>query len=105
MWDKLAAQADPLPSDLGGKLLMMIPEDKSTFVRSLDGTNSQKLADGNWHSLSKDGTRLAYAVGKDLHVLDLSTGQDSMIGTFGTGGIDMQMVLDKKKWMLVWRLQ
>lgn len=67
----------------------MTPGENSTFVRSLDGTYSQKLADGNWHSLSKDGTRLAYAVGKDLHVLDLSSGQDSMVGTSGTGGVGM----------------
>ena len=85
-WNQLSARNNPLPSGLGGKLVMDVNEGGMLpviYVSNLDGTNSRKIDTGAGPSLSTDGTRLAYSIGDSIHVFNLSTGQNPALGTDG----------------------
>ena len=85
-WNQLSGRNDPLPSGLGGKILTTVNEGglwPGIYISNLDGTNSRKIDDGTWPSLSTDGTRLAYSIGDGIHVFNLSSGENPAIGTDG----------------------
>lgn len=85
-WMQLIEQDDPFVSEIGGKIITTVNEGDSfpaIYVSSLDGTNLQKVAIGAWPSFSNDGTQLAYSDADGLHIVDLSTGQDSALGIDG----------------------
>lgn len=85
-WNQLSVRDDPLPSGVGGKLLTTVSEGgplPAIYLKGLDGTNVQKVAIGGWPSVSNDGTHLAYSAGDGIHVVDLSTGQNSALETDG----------------------
>jgi hypothetical protein len=71
---------------LGGKILTTVNEGgpwPGIYVSNLDGANPRKIDAGTWPSLSTDGTRLAYSIGDGIHVFNLSTGENTAIGTDG----------------------
>ncbi len=89
-WQQLIARNDPLPSELGGHILISVdagPAPTSNFpllqISNLDGSDRRDLVNGGWPALSPDGTHLIYSDDKSVHMLDISTGQDSPLGTGG----------------------
>lgn len=85
-WNQLSAGNDLPPSGLGGKILTTVNEGglwPGIYVSNLDGTNSRKIDDGTWPSLSTDGTRLAYSIGDGIHVFNLITAENPAMGTDG----------------------
>ncbi len=87
-WNQLVDRNDPLPAGLGGKILTTVNEGgplPMLYVSNLDGTNARRIDTGGWASLSSDGARLAYSAADGLHILDLSTGQSTSLGTDGYG--------------------
>jgi hypothetical protein len=87
-WNQLVGRNDSLPAGVGGKILTTVNEGgplPAIFISNLDGTNARKIDTGAWASSSSDGTRLAYSAADGLHILDLSTGQSSSLGTDGYG--------------------
>jgi hypothetical protein len=85
-WTQLIEQNDLPTPVVQGRIITTVNEGgplPAIYVSGLDGTSSQKAAIGAWPSLSNDGTRLAYSAVDGLHVLDLSTGQNTYFGTDG----------------------
>ena len=86
-WNQPANRNDPLPVGVEGKVLTTVNEgglSAAIYLSSLDGTNLRKLNTGGWPSLSADGARLAYTAADGLlHIVNLSTGQNSALGTDG----------------------
>ena len=79
-WQQIIDQGSPLPSGLKGKLLTTVDEGgmlPSVNLLGLGGTALRKYDSGSWPSLSPDGQHLVYGSGDALHVVDLSTGQDT----------------------------
>ena len=83
------ANPQPLPEALTGKLIVYgrivedgqdpSPENYGVFVVRTDGSDRQVLGPGVWPSLSKDGTRAAYAWNDGLYITDLASGQSYLI--------------------------
>lgn len=94
-WQQLIDRNDPLPPELGGKILISVdagvPTPMSTpapnfpilQISSLDGTNRRDLVNGGWASLSPDGARLVYSNENGLNLLDIASGQTSVLGVDG----------------------
>lgn len=85
-WVQLSGQNGSLASDIGGRIIITVNEGgplPAIYVSSLDSANMQKVAIGGWPSLSNDGTRLAYSAADGLHVIDLSAGQNTVLGIDG----------------------
>jgi Tol biopolymer transport system component len=49
----------------------------------LDGSNRQSIVNGGWPAVSPDGRLLIYGDQQGFHSLDLSTGDDSVLGVDG----------------------
>jgi Tol biopolymer transport system component len=85
-WTQLTGQNDlPAPA-VEGRIISTVNEGDplpAIYISSLDGTISEKAAIGGWPSLSNDGSQLAYSAADGLNVLDLSTGQNTSLGTDG----------------------
>ena len=79
-WKQALDRAEPLPSGLGGKILTTVDEGgqlPALYLQTLDGSPLGKFDLGAWPALSPDGTRLVYGSSDALHIVDLTTGQDS----------------------------
>lgn len=86
MWNQLVEQTEPPPAGLGGKILTTVSEGDilpAIYIGNLDGTNLRKVDNGVWPALSNDGKYLAYSAADGLRVIDLSSGQSSLLGTDG----------------------
>lgn len=89
----------PPPANLNGKVLLYESLDDVSWgvnLASLDGSQKHLIAyQGNWATLSPDGTRVAYA-GADgqIHVRDLETGDARKLE--GTTGYDLNISPDGK---------
>jgi hypothetical protein len=87
----------PLPANLNGKVLLYGRLDGANWgvnLVSLDGGQKQLVThQGNWATLSPDGTRVVYS-GTDerLHVKDLGIGEDRILD--GASGYDLHMSPD-----------
>lgn len=85
-WNQLTSQDDALLSGVDGKVVVTINEDgmlPAIYVGNPNGTDLQKIAIGAWPSLSNDGTQLVYSAQDGLHVVNLSSGQNSALGVDG----------------------
>ncbi|MCJ7625283.1 MAG: hypothetical protein MUO76_17435, partial [Anaerolineaceae bacterium] len=85
-WTQLTGQNDLPDPAIKGKIVTIVNEGDllpAIYISNFDGSNSQKAAIGAWPSLSNDGTRLAYSAGDGLHVIDLSTGENTVFGIDG----------------------
>ena len=93
-WQQLVDRNDPLPlelTQLGGHLLISAntgATPNSNFpllqISNLDGSDRRDLVNGGgWSALSPDGTHLIYGDEKGLHILDIPTGQDTLLGIDG----------------------
>ena len=93
-WQQLIERNDPLPPELtqlGGHLLISAnagPASTSNFpllqISNLEGSDRRDLVNGGGGSaLSPDGTHLIYGDEKGLHILDIPTGQDTLLGIDG----------------------
>ncbi|MDZ4159280.1 MAG: hypothetical protein U1B80_05750, partial [Anaerolineaceae bacterium] len=93
-WTQLAGRNDPLPSGLGGRILVSVDAGMSNManptpgfpliqISNLDGSDRRPLVNGGWETLSPDGRRLIYTNDNGFNILDLSTGQVSSIGVNG----------------------
>ena len=87
-------QADPFPSSMaGGKAILyetlQDSDDWGLVQYNLDGTQKQVLvANANGAALSADGTRMAYPSEDGIHILDLSTREESVL-PLDTAGFDL----------------
>jgi len=91
-WQQSLASNDPLPPELarlGGHIIISLDAGHaptSNFpleqISNLDGSDRRDLGNGSY-TLSPDGTRLIYGDEKGLHMLDISTGQNTLLGTDG----------------------
>lgn len=98
-WNQLAGRNDALPAGVSGKIVTTVNEGgmlPATYVSNLDGTNLQKIGIGAWPSLSNDGTQLAYSAQDGLHVVNLTSGQNSALGM---DGYRMIWSPDDTRWM------
>jgi hypothetical protein len=92
-WQQALGRNDPLPSGVGGKVLLSAhnPDPNANFpilqLANLDGSSLQTVGNGGWSTLSLDGTRLTYTNQTGLNLLDLTTGQSSMLSSDGYHGI------------------
>ncbi len=85
-WNQLTSQDDALLSGVDGKIVVTINEGgmlPAIYVGNPNGTDLQKIAIGAWPSLSNDGTQLVYSAQDGLHVVNLSSGQNSALGVDG----------------------
>lgn len=85
-WNQLTSQDDALLSGVDGKIVVTINEGgmlPAIYVGNPNGTDLQKIAIGAWPSLSNDGTQLVYSAEDGLHVINLSSGQNSALGVDG----------------------
>lgn len=93
-WQQLINHTDPLPPELaqlGGHILISAntgPIPNSNFpllqISNLDGSDRRGLVNGGgWSALSPDGAHLIYGDEKGLHILDIPTGQDTLLGVNG----------------------
>ncbi|MGH2618976.1 MAG: TolB family protein, partial [Anaerolineales bacterium] len=94
-WTRALSQVEALPADLGGRLLVSLdvggltpmpvpaPDLPPLQLVNLDGTNRQNIPNGGSPALSPDGNHLIYNDQGGFHSLDLSTGQDSLLGVDG----------------------
>ena len=94
-WTQSLSGIEALPAGLGGRLLVSLdvggltpmPDPPPNFppieLVKLDGSDRQSLVNGGWPALSHDGTRLLYTDEWGFHLLDTSTGQDSLLGVDG----------------------
>jgi WD40-like Beta Propeller Repeat len=90
-WQQLLDRNDPLPPELEGHILVSAdagPSPTSNFpllqISNLDGSDRRDLVHGGWSALSPDGARLIYNDEKGLHLLDISTGLDTLLGFDGS---------------------
>lgn len=89
----------PPPANLNGKVLLYESLDAVSWgvnLASLDGSQKQLAAyQGNWATLSPDGTRVVYS-GTDgqIHLRDLETGEDRILE--GAVGYDLHVSPDGK---------
>jgi len=93
-WKQLIDRSDPLPPELtqlGAHILISSdagPAPTSNFpllqISNLDGSDRRDLVNGGgWSALSPDGAHLIYGDEKGLHILDIPTGQDTLLGVDG----------------------
>jgi len=94
-WNQLSGRNDPLPPELEGKILISVdpglltpmPEPLPNFpllqISNVDGSDRRSLVNGGWTALSPDGTRLIYTNENGFNFLDLSSGQDFIMGVDG----------------------
>ncbi len=85
-WNQLTSQDDALLSGVDGKIVVTINEGgmlPAIYVGNPNGTDLQKIAIGAWPSLSNDGTQLVYSAQDGLHVVNLPSGQNSVLGVDG----------------------
>jgi Tol biopolymer transport system component len=83
-----------MPADLaqlGGQFLISVdagPAPTSNLpllqISNLDGSGRRDLVHGGWSALSPDGTRLIYNDQKGFHLLDIASGQDTLLGIDGS---------------------
>ena len=93
-WEQLLDRNDPLPPELaqlGGHILVSVdagPAPISNFpllqISNLDGSARRDLVQGGWSALSPDGAHLIYGDQKGFHMLDIPTGQDTLLGIDGS---------------------
>ena len=82
-WGQLQAQAVDLPGGLSGRVVVEAPiEDANIhfmtlYVSNLDGSQSERIAQGGWEALSPDGQRLIYGDAAGPKLVDLASGQVS----------------------------
>ncbi|MCL4260439.1 MAG: PD40 domain-containing protein, partial [Anaerolineales bacterium] len=85
-WNQLASQDGALLSGVDGKIVVTINEGgvlPAIYVGNPNGIDLQKIAIGAWPSLSNDGTQLVYSAQDGLHVVNLPSGQNSVLGVDG----------------------
>jgi hypothetical protein len=92
-WNQAVGRNDPLSPGLGGKILLSVydPGSNANFptlqLTHPDGSGLRTVAQGGWSTISSDGTRLTYTNQTGLNLLDLSTGQSSVLSDDGYHGI------------------
>jgi WD40 repeat protein len=95
----MLSKLTPPPANLNGKVLLYESLDAVSWgvnLASLDGSQRHLVAyQGNWATLSPDGTRVVYS-GADgqIHVRDLETGDEKKLE--GTAGYDLHLSPDGK---------
>ncbi len=94
-WRQLMERSDPLPAGVGGRIVVSLdagvptpmaepaPSFPEIQIGNLDGSDRRTVVHGGWPALSPDGTRLLYTDERGFHLLDLSTGQDSLLSVDG----------------------
>jgi len=94
-WRQVIERTDSLPAGVGGKIVVSLDAGVSTpmaepapsfpqiQISNLDGSDRRTVVSGGHPALSPDGTRLLYTDERGFHLLDLSTGQDSLLGVDG----------------------
>lgn len=94
-WTQSLSRVESLPAGLEGRLLVSLDVGRLTPMPvpapnfppielvNLDGSVRQRIVNAGWPALSPDGTRLLYTDEQGFHLLDLSTGQDSLLGVGG----------------------
>ena len=88
-WLQIAKNPDPHTETLMGKLITygrirddgqpLSPANAGVFVVNLEDGSRQVVGPGAWPSLSPDGTRAAYSWSDGLHIVDLDSGENSLL--------------------------
>lgn len=98
-WNQLASRNDALLSGVDGKIVVTINEGgmlPAIYIGNPNGTDLQKIGIGAWPSLSNDGTQLAYSAQDGLHIINLTSGQNSALVV---DGYRMIWSPDDTRWM------
>ncbi|MBO9369336.1 MAG: PD40 domain-containing protein [Chloroflexi bacterium] len=85
-WYQLAEQGGELPPTVQGKIVSTVNEGNrlpAIYVSNPAGDILQKVDLGAWPSLSPDGTHLAYSAPDGIRIRDLSSGDETLLGTDG----------------------